>query len=146
MSAVSGLGRRDEAPGPEETRQCAQVTIISFSCVLTKPSLRRRKSTVVSLHGGTVVDDLSLSPPSPGSSSSSLARSLLSLLLSPDLRDSPALSSYLLVALGDGLATLALFIPFTFLPDLAVSKGVEPSNAAFLISAAGVKTSELTKS
>ena len=144
MSTVSGLGRRDEAPGPEETRQCAQVTIISFSCVLTKPSLRRRKSTVVSLHGGTVVDDLSLSPPSPGSSS--LARSLLSLLLSPDLRDSPALSSYLLVALGDGLATLALFIPFTFLPDLAVSKGVEPSNAAFLISAAGVKTSELTKS
>ena len=100
---------------------------------------------MVSLHGGTVVDDLSLSQSSQGSSSS-LGRSLLSVLLSPDLRDSPALSSYLLVALGDGLATLALFIPFTFLPDLAVSKGVEPSNAAFLISAAGVKTSELTKS
>ena len=96
----------------------------------------------MSLHGGTVVDDLSLSPPSPGSSSSSLARSLLSLLLSPDLRDSPALSSYLLVAAADGLATLALFIPFTFLPDLAVSKGVEPSNAAFLISAAGVTCSD----
>ena len=91
----------------------------------------------MSLHGGTVVDDLSRPPPRPGSSSS-LARSLLSLLLSPDLRDSPALSSYLLVAFGDGLATLALFIPFTFLPDLAVSKGVEPSSAAFLISAAGV--------
>ena len=97
----------------------------------------------MSLHGGTVVDDLSLTHASPGSpSSSSLARSLLSLLLSPDLRDSPALSSYLLVAAADGLATLALFIPFTFLPDLAVSKGVEPSNAAFLISAAGVTSSD----
>ena len=92
---------------------------------------------MVSLHGGTVVDDLSLSQSSHGSSSSSLGRSLLSVLLSPDLRDSPALSSYLLVAIADGVATLALFIPFTYLPDLAVSKGVEPSNAAFLISAAG---------
>ena len=87
---------------------------------------------------------MSLSLPTPGSPSSpsTLARSLLSLLLSPDLRDSPALSSYLLVAAADGLATLALFIPFTFLPDLAVSKGVEPSNAAFLISAAGVTSSD----
>ena len=99
---------------------------------------------MVSLHGGTVVDDLSLPLSSLGSSSSSLARSLLSLLLSPDLRDSPALSSYLLVALGDGLATLALFVPFTFLPDLAVSKGVEPSNAAFLISAAGQHTTHIS--
>ena len=97
---------------------------------------------MVSLHGGTVVDDLSRSQSSHGSSSSSLGRSLLSLLLSPDLRDSPALSSYLLVAIADGVATLALFIPFTYLPDLAVSKGVEPSNAAFLISAAGKETSD----
>ena len=88
-----------------------------------------------------VIDDLTLSPESSHDSSSSLASSLLSLLLSPDLRDSPALSSYLLVALGDGLATLALFIPFTFLPDLAVSRGVEPNNAAFLISAAGMTLS-----
>ena len=96
---------------------------------------------MVSLHGGTVVDDLSLSQSSQGSSSS-LGRSLLSVLLSPDLRDSPALSSYLLVAIGDGIGTLALFIPFTYLPDLAMSKGVEPSSAAFLISAAGEKSSD----
>ena len=96
---------------------------------------------MVSLHGGTVVDDLSVSQSSQGSSSS-LGRSLLSVLLSPDLRDSPALSSYLLVAIGDGIGTLALFIPFTYLPDLAMSKGVEPSSAAFLISAAGKKSSD----
>ena len=60
----------------------------------------------------------------------------------PDGMPRGARPSCLLVARADGLGARALVIPFTFLPDLAVSKGVEPSNAAFLISAAGVKTSD----
>ena len=35
------------------------------------------------------------------------------------------LSSFLAIALADSLATLALFLPFLFLPDLAKSSGIE---------------------
>ena len=70
------------------------------------------------------------SPPSPPPSPTSPGRggasrggrgwchSLLSLLLSPELLASPALPAYCLLALADTTATLALFTPFTFLPDL----------------------------
>ena len=44
-----------------------------------------------------------------------------SVFLSSELLDSPGLSTFLLVALADGVATLALFIPFTFLPALSSS-------------------------
>ena len=38
-------------------------------------------------------------------------------------------------------SALALFIPFTFLPDLAMAAGVSSKDAAFLISAAGISSS-----
>ena len=100
--------------------------------VMTPPDLRpsRRKSSLVSLQTG-----------SSQTSCSSLSRSLMSVFLSSDLMDSPGLRTYLLVTLADGVATLALFIPFTFLPSLATSQGISPSDAAFLISAAGLSSS-----
>ena len=101
---------------------------------------RRRRSTVVSMHG-SIVEDMTVSHNTNlGNSTASpmsCSKSLISLFLSKDLLESPALSTYLLIALADGVATLALFIPFTYLPDLAVSKGVSANDAAFLISAAG---------
>ena len=95
---------------------------------------RRRRSTVVSMHGSLIIEDMTQSQ----ENSLSWPRYLLSIFLSKDLLESPALSTYLLVALADGVATLALFIPFTYLPDLAISKGVASNDAAFLISAAGI--------
>ena len=99
---------------------------------------RRRKSTVVSTHG-TIVEDLSRATEETEAAARGRgwARRLLEALLSPELAASPALPTYLLVAAADGVATLALFIPFTYLPDLAVSRGIAPDKAAFLISAAG---------
>ena len=52
-------------------------------------------------------------------------RGALVLLLGSDLANSPLLSSFLSIALADSLATLALFLPFLFLPDLAKSSGIE---------------------
>ena len=43
-----------------------------------------------------------------------------------------------MVMIGDFLATMSLYIPYTHSPDMAVARGVEPRNAAFLISAAGI--------
>ena len=40
--------------------------------------------------------------------------------------------------MGDMFATLSLYIPYTHLPDMAIARGMEPKNAAFLISAAGI--------
>ena len=86
------------------------------------------------MHGSLIIEDMTQSQ----ENSLSWPRYLLSIFLSKDLLESPALSTYLLVALADGVATLALFIPFTYLPDLAISKGVASNDAAFLISAAGI--------
>ena len=117
------------------------VLCLLAGCVMSPPAPapaggaavpRRRKSTVVSTHG-TIVEDLSRAT----EQTEAAARRLLEALLSPELAASPALPTYLLVAAADGVATLALFIPFTYLPDLAVSRGIAPDNAAFLISAAG---------
>ena len=52
-------------------------------------------------------------------------RGPLVLLLGSDLANSPLLSSFISIALADSLATLALFLPFLFLPELAKSSGIE---------------------
>ena len=94
---------------------------------------------MVSMHG-SIVEDLStmLAPPqATHNTGQSRLRSLLIVVLSPELLDSPALPTNLIIALADGLATLALFVPFTYLPDLAMANGVSANDAAFLISAAG---------
>ena len=108
-------------------------------CPPSGRQLRRRKSTVVSIHGA-MLEDLRESTESMQNSNSCL-HLCMSMFLSKELLDSPALSTYLLVALADGVATLALFIPFTFLPDLAMVAGVSSEDAAFLISAAGISSS-----
>merc|ERR1712062_224878 len=64
---------------------------------------------------------------------SSGRRGLLVLLLGSDLASSPLLSSFLAIALADSLATLALFLPFLFLPNLAKSSGIEADKAAALV-------------
>ena len=57
-------------------------------------------------------------------------RGALVLLLGYDLANSPLLSSFISIALADSLATLALFLPFLFLPDLAKSSGIEADKVA----------------
>ena len=37
--------------------------------------------------------------------------------------------------------TLALFVPFTYLPELAESAGVDPERAAYLVAAGGLSSS-----
>ena len=65
-------------------------------------------------------------------------RWLLSLIVGPGLASSESLTLCLMVMLGDFLATMALCIPYVHLPDMAIARGVEPRNAAFLISSAGM--------
>ena len=60
-------------------------------------------------------------------------RGLLALVLGPGLARSPLLSSFLCVALSDSFATLALFLPFLFLPDLAASAGIEKEKVEKLL-------------
>ena len=66
------------------------------------------------------------------------ARWLLSLVVGADLATSPALALFCCCSLGDFLATMSLYIPYTHLPDMAIARGVPPARAAFLISAAGI--------
>jgi len=68
-------------------------------------------------------------------------RGLVRLLLGPDLPRSPLFIPFLFVAVADALATLALFLPFLFLPDLAKDAGVDATKAATLVSVAGLSSS-----
>ena len=53
-------------------------------------------------------------------------KGLLAMVLGPGLLRHPLLPSFLWVALADSLATLALFLPFLFLPNLAINEGLGP--------------------
>merc|ERR1719430_2898069 len=64
----------------------------------------------------------------------------ISLLVGPALASSPHLPLFLMVMTGDFLATMSIYIPYTHLPTMAVSRGVKPEQAAFLISAAGISS------
>ena len=55
-----------------------------------------------------------------------------------DLLRSPRLLQFLVVGLGDSLATLSLYIPFTHLPAAVQARGVSPAQASLLISVIGV--------
>ena len=48
----------------------------------------------------------------------------MGLIVDPRLQNSPALKLYMLVAVADLAATLALFIPFQHLPAIATARGV----------------------
>jgi len=65
-------------------------------------------------------------------------RPCLAYILGTDLASSVALPVMVLLAMGDMLATLSLYIPFTHLPSAAMASGVSPSNSALLVSAIGV--------
>jgi len=75
-----------------------------------------------------------------GSSFKSCATTSLSIILSPELLASPALKPFLLIALADCIATMGLFIPFTFLPDEAHSAGIPSPDAAFLVAVMGISS------
>ena len=64
----------------------------------------------------------------------------LSFLVGSTLASSPALPLFLMVMVGDFLATMSLCIPYTFLPAMAVTQGIDAQDAAFLISAAGISS------
>ena len=65
-------------------------------------------------------------------------RPCLAYILGTDLASSAALPVLALLAMGDMLATLSLYIPFTHLPSAAMASGVSASNSALLVSAIGV--------
>jgi len=65
----------------------------------------------------------------------------ISMVISKNLLASPSLSTFLLIALADCVASTSLYIPFTFLPDEATSSGVSISDASFLIAAIGISSS-----
>jgi len=75
------------------------------------------------------------------SSPQSCVSKFVSMVLSEELQSSPALSTFLLVCLADCVASMALYIPFTFLPDEATHSGVSLENASFLIAAMGICSS-----
>ena len=121
---------------------CCLCTLCGLAMTPVDPIIqprRRRRSTLVRMDG-IIVDDMTASNESLQEETSYL-QMFFSIFLSKELLDSPGLTTFLLVALADGVATLALFTPFTFLPDLAQSAGVSAADAAFLISAAGISSS-----
>ena len=67
-------------------------------------------------------------------------RWVLSWIVGNSLASSPSLPLFLMVMVGDFLATMSLCIPYTFLPAVAVAKGIGAQDAAFLISAAGISS------
>merc|ERR1719167_1457472 len=67
-------------------------------------------------------------------------RLVVSYLVGPQLASSPNLPLFFMVLIGDFLATMSIYIPYTHLPSLALAHGIKPQNAAFLISAAGISS------
>ena len=61
-------------------------------------------------------------------------------VLDPRILRSPRLLQFLVVGLGDSLATLSLYIPFTHLPAAVLDRGVSPAQASLLISVIGVSS------
>ena len=69
---------------------------------------------------------------------SKVERKFLAKIIGVDLSSCPALPVLMILAMGDCLSALSLYIPYPPLPPAAVAVGISPSNAAFLISAIGV--------
>jgi len=63
---------------------------------------------------------------------------LLQLALGKELARSNRLLTFLLFSLSDFLAFVAIYIPYTYLPPLAIAHNILPGDAAFLISAGGI--------
>ena len=61
-------------------------------------------------------------------------------MVGESLATSPTLFLFFTVMLGDFLATMSLYIPYTHLPDMAMARGVNARDAAFLISSAGISS------
>merc|ERR1719341_2109668 len=63
---------------------------------------------------------------------------LLQLALGKELAKSNRLLTFLLFALSDFLAFVAIYIPYTYLPPLALAHNILPGDAAFLVSLLGL--------
>jgi len=63
---------------------------------------------------------------------------IFSWIVGPALAVSPSLTTFFLVMAGDFLATICLYIPYTYLPPLAISRGLDAGQIGFLISSAGI--------
>jgi len=66
------------------------------------------------------------------------SKSFLSLLLGPKIGDSEHVWVFLVMVVGDALAVMALYIPYSYLQPVARASGVQPSLSTLLISAIGV--------
>jgi len=87
---------------------------------------------------GFVVEEETVDVPRSGVTAD---RPCLARVLSSDLASSAALPVLALLSMGDMLATLSLYIPYTHLPSAAMATGVSASNSALLVSAIGVTNS-----
>ena len=65
---------------------------------------------------------------------------LLSIFVGTKLLKSHNLQAFIFIMLGDFLATMSLYIVYTYLPSMAKSHGVDEKNAAYLISVAGISS------
>jgi len=66
------------------------------------------------------------------------SKSFLSLLLGPKIGDSEHVVVFLVVVVADALAVMALYIPYSYLQQVARASGVQPYLSTLLISAIGV--------
>jgi MFS family permease len=66
------------------------------------------------------------------------ARRILVFALGRELADTNRLATFLLVVLADFIAFMAIYIPYTYLPPLAIADGILPGDAAFIISVGGI--------
>ena len=92
---------------------------------------------------GAAMSPVRQSIPVQGTSSSpkSCLTKCITMVLSEELLLSPALSTFLLISIADCVASMALYIPFTFLPDEATHSGVSLEDASILIAAMGISSS-----
>ena len=87
---------------------------------------------------GTLTEEVCVNVSTSGIS---VNRPCLAGVVGSDLASSPALPVLVFLVLGDMLATLSLYIPYTHLPSAAMSVGVSASHSALLVSAIGVTNS-----
>ena len=66
---------------------------------------------------------------------------LVSLVFSDELLSSPFLKTYLIITFAGCTASMALYIPYTYLPDESTYSGMTPDEASYLIAVIGISSS-----
>jgi len=86
-------------------------------------------------------EDESMEDNEDGCRSRTLKERIGHFVLGRQLYNHKNVTTYLIIAFADGIGTLGMFDPYTYLPDYAMSVGIDPSNSSFLISVIGISSS-----